>query len=201
MNGFTLGEQTLALLASQLRANGCFQHTCRSACSRQRILFHLTVEHGPASTGASIELGSQRHSLTLPHSEPCPVQRLADFIEAIANGRLDSAEPAPACLRAMPLPEQPAPPRLNSHQQQQLRHLVRAGGFLTLWPDPARPVRVAIHRNHPRPGLTGILASGEATPHTLLLASDEHGEEGLYTRVVAAVEQLALTARPTAGAA
>jgi len=201
MNAFTLSERTLTLLTAQLNLNGSFHHCCRSACSRHSIMFRLKVERGPASTETTVELGGQRHSLTLPHGELRPAHLLADFVEAVANGRLDSAEPAPARLLAAPLAEEEAAPLLDSDQQRQLRRVVRGGGFLALQLGHSQPIRVAIHRNRPRPGVTGILAMGETQPRTILLANYENSEERLYARIVEAVEQLSLAALPAAGAA
>lgn len=199
MNTFTLSDQTLTLLAAQLNLNGSFNHTCRSAFSRHSIMFRLKVERGPSSTEATVELGGQRHSLTLPHGEPHPAHLLADFVEAIANGRLDSAEPAPARVVAVLPPEDE--PLLDSDQERQLRHVVQRGGFLELHLGHAHPIRVAIHRNRPRPGVTGILAIGESRPRTILLANYEGSESKVYARIVEAVEHLSLAAAPAASAA
>lgn len=199
MNTFTLSSRTLTLLAAQLNLNGSFNHSCRSTCARHSLLFRLKVERGPASTEATVELGGQRHSLTLPHDEPRPAHRLADFVEAIANGRLESAEPAPARVLDGIVPEEV--PLLDDDQVRQLRHVVQCGGFLDLHLGHAQPIRVAIHRNRPRPGITGILALGESRPHTILLANYEGSESKAYARIVEAVEHLSLAALPATGAA
>ncbi|MFB8828328.1 hypothetical protein ACE0DR_00945 [Azotobacter sp. CWF10] len=65
------------------------------------------------------------------------------------------------------------------------------------------PVRIApaIHRNRPRPGVTGILAIGESRPRTILLTNYEGSENKVYARIVEAVEHLSLAATPAASAA
>lgn len=64
----------------------------------------ITIEPLGTVFGAPLEavvyLGNQRHSMTLQRGDGANAQHLAEWVEAIANGTLDTAEAPPQRLRS-----------------------------------------------------------------------------------------------------
>lgn len=202
MSQFTLPEAALTRIQAQLNLNGTFNHTVRSAWGGHQVMFKLQVERGLTDTACVVELGGQRHSITVGSADPQRHIVVADFIDAIANGRVDSAAVAPARVTRMPLMPEPAP-LLDSAQEAALHLLVRKGGALDLDVGLAHPIRVVLHRNHPNPGSNGatiILSIGQTKPRTVLWTSRE-SEPRVYRRLLELVDALAAAATPAKRAA
>lgn len=197
MNDFILDTRSLQLIAAQARLNGTFHHTCRSALTRQQLAFRLQVERNTPNTTFTVEMGGDRHSLTLAQSQQKPHLAVADFVEAIANGRIDTAEPAAPRITDHSADDEPL---LGADQERQLRDLVRSGGLLSLALGFEQPLHAAIHRNQSRPGITTILSLDEGQPLTTcftLYCSDAEA----YQRVVESIEHMAAIATPAPQAA
>ncbi|MNO67638.1 hypothetical protein D3C76_584460 [compost metagenome] len=191
-NQFTLSDNSTQSLAAQLQLNGTFNHTCRSAFGQRNIQLRMKVEQAHGEANVTIEMGGQRHSIVISHKVPNGWSTLADFIDAIANGRVDSAEPAPArTLPPMPEPE----PLLDTAQQEQLQRLARKGGFADFHVGLELPVKVAVHRTYSTPGITAILSIGERMPRTTAwtLRQPDHK---CFTALLQSVEYLVACATP-----
>lgn len=198
MSNFTLPEDALIRLAAQVNVSGTFTHTVRSAYSRHQVMLRLTIERGGEDTEATVEIGGERHHITLQNNDPARHIHLADFIDAIANGRVDSAAPAPARVTRTPLLPEPEP-LLDATQEAALQLLVRKGGTLELQLGFEHPVRVAVHRTHSRSGITAIASIGEARPRTSCFTA--YGMHySCYERLLQSVEHLAACAAPKAAA-
>ena len=94
MNRFSLADKTLRLLAAQFNLNGTFHHSCSFKNANLPLIFVLQVERGSSGTLFTIVVGEEKHSLTVDNPDKDKHLVLADFIESIANGRVDTAEPA-----------------------------------------------------------------------------------------------------------
>lgn len=198
MSNFTLPEEALTRIAAQVNVSGTFSHTVRSATSRHQVMLSLTTERGPLTTDATIQLGGERHSMTLVNADPERHIQLADYIDAIANGRVDSAAVAPARVTRHPLLPEPDP-LLDATQAASLQALVRKGGTLDLHLGHEHPVRVAVHRTHSRPGITAIASIGENRPRTSCFTNYGH-PASCYERLLQSIEHLAACATPKAAA-
>lgn len=198
MSNFTLPEDALTRLAAQVNVSGTFSHTVRSASSRHQVMLSLTTERGPLTTDAIIQLGGERHSMTLVNADPERHIQLADYIDAIANGRVDSAAMAPARITRQPLlPE--ADPLLDATQAASLQALVRKGGSLDLHLGHKHPIRAAVHRTSSRQGITAIVSIGESRPRTACFTV--YGHSGYcYERLLQSIEHLSVCATPKAAA-
>lgn len=199
MNRFSLSDTTLARINAQLNLTGTFQHTCKSAFGPDCIAFKLKVERGAETTAATVEMGGERHSITLETAHDRKHLLLADFIDAIANGRVDSAEPAPPRITSIGLIPEPEA-LLDTDQQEQLRYLVKKGGFITLDVGLTRPIEVAGHRTYNNPGLTAIASIGHSKPRTICFTSYER-DDVIYRRLLTSIENLAAAGTPAAQAA
>lgn len=71
MSKFKIDNRTLALLHAQVNLSETFNHTLRSAPRREALAFRLKVERNKADTHFTVELGSERHTLTLTNSKKC----------------------------------------------------------------------------------------------------------------------------------
>ncbi|WP_416311147.1 hypothetical protein [Pseudomonas sp. W03] len=190
---FTLSDNSLTLIAAQLELNGRFRHTCRSAYGQAQIELVLEVERGLETTEAVITIGGQRHSLTLNTRSSEKAQQLADFIDAITNSRVDSAEPAPPrILRQVIAPESP----LDTEQQESIRGLVRRGGFLELKVGLEHPVLVMVHRTFNTPGICTILSVGARRPRTVCWTIRNETDSYCAKRLQESVEHLITLATP-----
>lgn len=189
---FTLSDQSLALMAEQLNFSGTFNHTCRSAYSRHQIQLKMKVERAVAETAVTITMGGEKHSITLTTGAAGNSRTLADFVEAIANGRVDSAEPAPPRLQLVQSEPESA---LDTAQQTALALLTRKGGHLQLDVGLANPIHVAVHRTYTCEGITVITSIGERKPRTACwTARGDHQE--VTKRLLQSIEHLVLLATP-----
>ena len=163
MNRFSLADKTLRLLAAQVNLNGTFRHLCSFKNTNLPLIFVLEVERGSSATLFTITTGAEKHSLTVYDPDKDTHRVLADFIESIANGRMDTAEPATPRVSAESIERGQL---LDADQQEQLHRLVRQGGVLLLDVGLQEPVCLAVHRTRSRTGITAILAAGDSCPRT-----------------------------------
>ena len=163
MNRFSLADKTLRLLAAQVNLNGTFKYVCPLQNTNQSLTFDLQVERSPSSTHFTIITGVEKHSLTVHTPNRDTHLVLADFIESIANGRMDTAEPATPRVRAESVDRGQL---LDANQKAQLLQLVRNGGSLLLDVGFDEDVRIAVHRTQSRSGITAIIVAGNTCPRT-----------------------------------
>lgn len=164
MNTFKVDYRTLQLFAAQANLNGAFNHTFSSPPHRQRLSFRLHVERCTSSTTFTVDMLEARYSLTLSQNDPKIHHRIAEFVEGIANGNIDTAEGLLPCVTS---PHFPIEQHLGAERFEQLRELVRKGGVLSLDVGLQAPVQLAVHRSRtPDHLLTSILSIGTRRPHT-----------------------------------
>ena len=197
MNRFSLADKTLRLLAAQVNLNGTFKHVCPLQNTNQPLTFNLQVERGPSSTHFTIITGVEKHSLTVQIPSKDTHLVLADFIESIANGRMDTAEPATPRVRAESVDRGQL---LDTNQQEQLHQLVRDGGSLLLDVGLDEAVSLAVHRTQSRKGITAILVAGDTCPRTQCFTAYGDDQHSL-NRLLQSLDHLAASAAPAALAA
>lgn len=193
---FKLENRTLQLLNAQVNLTETFNHVLRSAPKREALAFSLKVERSPSSTHFTVELGSERHSLTLKNEKKMHL-KLADFIEEIANGPVDPSNGT----------EPPTLPhasrqyaQFDVESRQRVFELVRTGGSLSLDMGFELPVHVAIHRTQTRIGITTIMSIGVKRPRTKCFTVCGTDAE-IYEKVAESINHLAAVATPAAHAA
>jgi hypothetical protein len=196
MNKFKLDNRTLQLLNAQVNLTETFNHVLRSIPKREALALRLKVERSKADTHFTVELGSERHTLTLPNSKKMHL-KLADFIEEIANGPTDHSNPI----------EPPSLPHASRsygafevEHKQQVFDLVRTGGAISLDLGFELPIHVAIHRNQTRTGITTIMSIGVKRPRTKCFTVCGTDVE-MYAMVAESITHLATVATPAAHAA
>ena len=197
MNRFSLADKTLRLLAAQVNLNGTFNHSCSFKNTNLPLIFLLQVERSSASTLFTIVTGDEKHSLTVYDPDQDTHRVLADFIESIANGRTDSAEPATPRVRAESVDRGQL---LDANKQQQLQHLVRQGGSLLLDVGLDEAVHLAVHRTLSRTGITAVLVTGDSCPRTQCFTAYGDDQHSLK-RLLQSLEHLVASATPAALAA
>ncbi|UZE02138.1 hypothetical protein [Pseudomonas mediterranea] len=194
MSKFKIDNRTLTLLSAQVNLSGTFNHTLRSAPRRDVLAFRLKVERNNADSTFTVELGSERHTLTLPNSKKSHL-KLADFIEEIVNGPFDS--------NGEPRPHRHAEREygaFNSQQREKVFRLVCKGGFIDLDLGFELPIRVAVHRTRTRPGITVVMSIGVKSPRTKCFTIYGPDDE-LYEQMCESINHLAMQATPAAYAA
>ncbi|MCK8667903.1 hypothetical protein M1M11_23755 [Pseudomonas azerbaijanoccidens] len=196
MSKFKLDNRTLQLLNAQVNLTETFNHVLRSAPKREALPFRLRVERGTAETVFVVELGSERHTLTLNNDKKMHL-KLADFIEEIANGPFDSSNTGDLLPRPHASREYG---RLDVRDRQRVFERVITGGTLSLDMGFELPLHVAIHRTHTRSGVTTILSIGIKSPRTKCFTVCGTDVE-IYSKVVESINHLAAAATPAAHAA
>ena len=197
MNRFSLADKTLRLLAAQVNLNGTFHHSCSFKNTNLPLIFVLQVERGTSSTLFTIVSGDEKHSLTVCELGKETHLVLADFIESIANGRMDTAEPATprVCAESVDRGQ-----LLDTNQQEQLHQLVRNGGSLLLDVGLDEAVSLAVHRTQSRKGITVILVAGDSCPLTKCFTA--YGDEQhSFNRLLQSIDHMVASAAPAALAA
>ena len=197
MNRFSLADKTLRLLAAQVNLNGTFHHSCSIKNTNLKLIFVLQVERGSTGTLFTIVSSNEKHSLTVYDPDKDTHLVLADFIESIANGRMDTAEPATPRVSAESIDRGQL---LDANQQEQLHHLVREGGSLLLDVGLDEAVNLAVHRTQSRKGITAILVAGDSCPRTQCFTAygdDQHS----FSRLLQSLDQLVASTAPAALAA
>ena len=197
MNRFTLADKTLRLLAAQINLNGTFNHVCRPQNTNLPLTFELQVERGSPETVFTVIMGHEKHSLMVHAPNKDTHLVVADFIESIVNGRMDTAEPATPRVSAESVERGQL---LDANQQEQLRQLVRNGGALILDIGFDADVRVAVHRTLSRTGITAIIVAGDTCPRTQCFTA--YGDEQhCVDRLMQSLIHLAASVVPAALAA
>ncbi len=196
MSKFKIDNRTLSLLHAQVSLSETFNHTLRSAPQREALTFRLKVERSKLDTHFTVELGQDRHTLTLPNSKKMHL-KLADFIEEIANG------PADHCSPAEPLHLSHSSRRygvFETEHKQRVFDLVCTGGAICLDLGFDLPIHLAIHRNKTRNAITTIMSIGTKKPRTKCFTVCGTEVE-MYTMVAESLTHLAAVATPAAHAA
>lgn len=194
MSKFKIDNRTLTLLSAQVNLSGTFNHTLRSTPRRDVLAFRLKVERNKADSTFTIELGSERHTLTLPNTKKTHL-KLADFIEEIVNGPFDqTGEPHPARHAER---EYGA---FSAQQHEQVSRLVCTGGFIDLELGFEQPIRLAVHRTRTRSGITVVMSIGVKSPRTKCFTVYGTDAE-IYEQVCESINHLAVLATPAAHAA
>lgn len=196
---FTLPEEGLQRLTAQLNLTGTFTHTLRSAYGGHQLMARVRIERGQPTTVVRIEMGDQVHTLDVQTAHPEKHLQVADFIDAIANGRVDGGELAPPRVTRQPLLPEPAA-LLNETQLGRLKHMVRHGGFASLETGHEHPIHVAVHRTRPAEGVTIIASIGTARPRTKCFTVRGDQRECLK-RPLISIEHLHIIATPQRAAA
>ena len=170
MNRFSLADKTLRLLAAQINLNGTFHHSCSFKNTNVPLIFVLQVERSSSGTLFTIVSGDEKHSLTVYDPNKDTHRMLAELIESIANGRMDTAEPATPRVLAESFDRSQL---LDTNQQESLNQLVRNGGSLLLDGGSllldvglGEPISLAVHRTQSSKGITAILVAGDNCPRT-----------------------------------
>ena len=197
MNRFTLADKTLRLLAAQVNLNGTFHHSCNFKNTNLPLIFVMQVERSSSGTLFTIDTADEKHSLAVYDPDKDTHLVLADFIESIANGRMDSAEPATPRVRAESIDRGQL---LDTHQQEQLHQLVRTGGSLLLDVGLDEAVSLAVHRTQSRKGITAILVAGDSCPRTQCFTAYGDDQHSL-NRLLQSLNHLVPSAAPAALAA
>ncbi|MGF0333503.1 hypothetical protein [Ectopseudomonas toyotomiensis] len=196
---FTLPEEGLQRLAAQLNLTGTFTHTLRAAHGGHQLLARVRIERGQPNTAVRIEMGEQVHTLDVQTAHPEKHLQVADFIDAIANGRVDGGELAPPRVTRQPLLPEPDA-LLTTDQTNRLRYMVRHGGFACLETGLELPINVAVHRTRPAEGVTIIASIGTAKPRTKCFTVRGNQHECLK-RLLISIEHLHIIATPQRAAA
>ncbi len=196
MSRFKLDNRTLQLLNAQVNLSETFSHTIRSTPLREALPFRLKVERNSVEAVFTVELCSERHSLTLPNDKKMHL-KLADFIEEIANGPID---PTNTVDQVSMLHANRDFARFDANHRQQVLALVRNGGAISLDMGFDLPINVAIHRTRTRTGLTTIMSIGTKRPRTKCFTVCGTEAE-MYEKVVESIQHLASVATPAAHAA
>lgn len=194
MSKFLMDNRTLTLLKAQVNLSGTFNHTLRKLYRREVLAFRLKVERDKTDTTFTIELGSERHTLTLPNTTKTHL-KLADFIEEFINGPFD--------LSGEPHPQRHAERQYGTFSPQQCEQVFRlvcTGGFIDLDLGFELPIRVAVHRTRSRSGITVVMSIGVKSPRTKCFTVYGTDAE-MYEQVCESINHLAALATPAAHAA
>ena len=193
MSKFKIDNRTLMLLKAQANLSETFNHTLRSTPMREALSLRLKVERNQVDTLFTVELGSERHTLTLDNT-PKALLKLADFIEEIVNGPYD---PCTATHLQHASREYAA---FNDEHRQKVFDLVRTGGALILDMGFELPIHLMIHRNQTRQSITTIMSIGVKRPRTKCFSASGSDVE-MYEMVAESINHLATAATPAAYAA
>lgn len=196
---FTLPEDALARLTAQINLTGTFTHVVRPLYSKLQVMFRLVVERGTDTTFVAVTMGGQRHSITVQNADPQRHLLVADLIDAIANGRVDSAEVAPARVTRMPVLPEPDE-LLSTDQLGRIKYMVRHGGSAVLETGHELPINVAVHRTATAKGITAIVCTGNTRPRTSCFTVRGTDADCLK-RLLASIEHTHIAATPRNAAA
>lgn len=193
MKKYKLDNRTLTLLKAQVSLTQAFNHHLRAETHREALAFRLNVERRKVDTHFTVELGSERHTLTLTNSKKMHL-KLADFIEEIVNGPAPLTDPSslPHADRRYGV--------FETEHKQQVFDLVQTGGALSLDMGFEQPINLAIHRSKARAGITTIMSIGVRKPRTKCFTVYGSDAE-IYSMVTESIAHLAAVATPAAHAA
>jgi len=193
---YKIDNRTLQLLNAQVNLTETFNHVLRTSPKRECLAFRLKAERGTVESTFVVELGSERHTLTLPNDKKMHL-KLADFIEEIANGPFDASNSSD--LVHLPHADRQHG-RFEVQDKQCVFELVHTGGVLSLDMGFELPLHVALHRTHSRRGVTAILSIGSKSPRTRCFTLYDSDSE-IYAKVIESINHLAAAATPAAHAA
>ncbi|MBN3865184.1 hypothetical protein HCU66_23515 [Pseudomonas frederiksbergensis] len=193
---YKIDNRTLQLLNAQVNLTETFNHVLRTAPKRECLAFRLKAERGTVESTFVVELGNERHTLTLQNDKKMHL-KLADFIEEIANGPLDPSSTSDVVHR--PHADRQYG-RFEVQAKQRVFELVQTGGVLSLDMGFDLPLHVALHRTHTRSGVTAILSIGNKSPNTRCFTVYGSNAE-IYGKVTESINHLATAATPSAHAA
>jgi len=193
---YKIDNRTLQLLNAQVNLTETFNHVLRTAPKRECLAFRLKAERGTVESTFVVELGYERHTLTLQNDKKMHL-KLADFIEEIANGPLDSSNTSD--LTHLPHASREYG-QFEVQDKQRVFELVRTGGVLSLDMGFDLPLHVAIHRTNTRRGVTAILSIGNKSPNTRCFTMYDLDAE-VYASLIESINHLAAAATPAAHAA
>lgn len=193
MKKYKLDNRTLTLLKAQVSLTQTFNHHLRAETQREALAFRLNVERRKVDTHFTVELGSERHTLTLANTKKMHLM-LADFIEEIINGPTNPTDPS-----SLPHAERRYGVFETEHKQQ-VFDLVQTGGVLSLDMGFERPINLAIHRSKTRAGITTIMSIGVRKPRTKCFTVYGSDVE-IYSMVTESITHLAAVATSAAHAA
>ncbi|MNJ52192.1 hypothetical protein D3C77_475150 [compost metagenome] len=88
---FVLTEPATIRLNAQLRLSGRFSHTLYDASTKHSVEATIETELCQDHVQVTIRMASTVNSLSLPNSSVTSTKVVAAHLEAIANGRLDTA--------------------------------------------------------------------------------------------------------------
>ncbi|MCX4216828.1 hypothetical protein MKZ87_04180 [Pseudomonas sp. MCal1] len=196
MTKYKIDNRTLQLLNAQVNLTETFNHVLRTAPKRECLAFRLKAERGTVKSTFVVELGCERHTLTLQNDKKMHL-KLADFIEEVANGPLDPSSTSD--LTHLPHASREYG-RFEVQDKQRVFELVRNGGVLSLDMGLDLPLHVAIHRTNTRRGVTVILSVGNKRPNTRCFTVGGTDIE-IYGDVTESIIHLAAAATPAAHAA
>jgi len=196
MSKYKLDNRSLQLLNAQVNLTETFNHTLRSTPKREALSFRLKVERTTSDTFFTVELGSDRHTLTLKNEKKMHL-KLADFIEEIVNGPFAPSDAVD--LLNFPLANLEYA-RFDAEHKQQVFELVRTGGVVSLDMGFELPLHVALHRTKTRSGVTTIMSIGKKRPRTKCFTVYGSDVE-IYKQVAESINHLAAAATPAAHAA
>ncbi|HAB95247.1 MAG TPA: hypothetical protein DCE83_00165, partial [Enterococcus sp.] len=188
MSKYKLDNRTLTLLKAQVCLTETFNHLLRAEVQREALAFRLKVERRKADTQFTIELGCERHTLTLTNSKKMHL-KLADFIEEIVNGPTSPTDPS-----SLPHSDRRYGVFEIEHKQR-VFDLVKTGGALSLDMGFEQPINLAIHRNKTRTGITTIMSIGVRKPRTKCFTVYGSDVE-IYSMVAESITHLAAVATP-----
>lgn len=93
---FALSHNAFACLKAQTNLTGQFTHILRDESNGARSKATLQTEMYLDQVTVTIRMGSTVNSLTLPSNSLASARKIAAHLEAIANGKLDTADMPPA---------------------------------------------------------------------------------------------------------
>lgn len=93
---YALRQSAFARLKAQTNLNGQFTHVLHNESLGASIKAALQTEICLDQVTVVIRMGSTVNSLTLPANSLASARKIAGHLEAIANGKLDSAAMSPA---------------------------------------------------------------------------------------------------------
>lgn len=194
MSKFHLSPHGLKRLSAQVQLAGTFNHTLRASPNRQLPL-RIAVDRNEIDTTFRVEIGTQRHSVTLDHDQLIHL-RLADFIEEIANGpELDQSPDILTKLRSVE-----GVAGFTDEIRSQVFGLVSRGGALELDVGLPLPIILAIHRNKTRSAITAIMSIGVKRPRTQCFTASG-SELDMYEVIAESLHYLITVASPATKAA
>lgn len=93
---YALSHNAFVCLKAQTNLTGQFTHILRDEANGARAKATLQTEVYLDQVTVVIRMGSTVNSLTLPANSLATARKLAGHLEAIANGKLDTADMPPA---------------------------------------------------------------------------------------------------------